>query len=290
MNETEHILYEEFYEMFEIVHKTESIIFSMPLHMHNAVEIYLNLTDVPQILLGTKLIPFHKNTLLVIPAYCAHKVIAPKGLVYERYILTIHTKWLENIFGKNFEKYCAFFMDTENPRIFHLTEEEKDKFVESFSNLTQCADLNIFEKLQIFFSILAKIQKMTKHNNGKLAEDTNMQIQGPAGLVSAMMNYINAHLCENITVEEIADSLYLNHDYASRIFKKYTNISVKQFVMLQRITKAKQLLLEGNSVSETQNMLGFNSYEHFFKTFKKVTGMTPKAYIACYTNGRKNDR
>ena len=81
-------------------------------------------------------------------------------------------------------------------------------------------------------------------------------------------------------MEEIAEHLLLNHDYVSRIFKKYMNTTIKQFITIQRITKAKQFLLEGKSVAETQAILGYGSYEHFFRTFKKVTGMTPKEFLS----------
>lgn len=282
MSRTERVLHEELYDAFEVVHKTESGIFTMPPHTHNGVEVYLNLTDVPNILLGTKVVPFCKNTLLLIPAYCIHKVIAPESLVYERYIMTIHMAWLENVIGEEFERQYAYFKDAQNPLVFHLEEEETNRFVDYFAALLQCADSLKFEKLHIFFSILSQIHQIAKSDTGTVTEYDAAQAVGTAGLVSAMINYINAHLNENITVEDIADSLYLNHDYAARIFKKYVNTTIKQFVVLQRMTKAKQLLLEGKSVAETQKILGYNSYEHFFKTFKKVTGMTPKEYRELY--------
>lgn len=282
MGEIENTLYEKFYETFEIVHKVESGAFPMPPHIHNAVEIYLVLTDVPHILLGTNVIPFPKNTLLLIPTYCVHRIIVPEELVYERYILTIHTGWLQQVIGKDFEKYFAYFKDGDNPLVFHLDEEEKRDFANMFSSLAKCAKQNRFEKLKIFFDILARMHQLAESNNGIVTEYTEMQEAGPYGLVSAMMNYINTHLNENFTVEDIAGYLHLNHDYAARVFKKYVNVSVKRFVVMQRITKAKQLLLEGHSVSETQNLLGFNSYEHFFKIFKKVTGMTPREYRERY--------
>lgn len=282
MDRAENVLYEEFYETFEIVHKTENSIFTMPPHTHNAVEIYLNLTDVPNILLGSNVIPFPRNTMLLIPAYCIHKVIAPESWIYERYILTIHTAWLEHIIGKDFNEKYGYLKDAQNPLVFHLKEEDAKKFAAQFFSLLQCSNADQFKKLQIFFSVLSGIHCMVGSNMGNAAEYYDEPAQGTAGLVSAMMNYINTHLCENITVKDVADSLYLNHDYAARIFKKYVNTTVKQFTVLQRVTKAKQLLLEDHSVSETQSMLGFNSYEHFFKTFKKVTGMTPKEYREFY--------
>lgn len=282
MYEMEKVLYHEFDETFEIEYKMEKNGYSMPPHIHNAIEVYLVLTDVPHILLGTKVIPFPKNTLLMIPAYCVHRILVPEDLVYERFILSIHTVWLQDIIGKDFEKYYTYFKDGENPLVFHLNEEEKDEFVVMFSSLAMCACQNKFEKLRIFFDILTRMHQMVENNCGTAVDYTEMKATRAHGLVSEMMNYINAHLNENFTVEEIANYLHINHDYAARIFKKYVNVSVKQFAVLQRITKAKQLLLEGHSVSETQNILGFNSYEHFFKTFKKVTGVTPKEYKERY--------
>ena len=99
-----------------------------------------------------------------------------------------------------------------------------------------------------------------------------------------MIEYINEHLYENIKIQDIADNFFLSEDYAAKIFKQYTNSPIGNYITIQRITKAKQLLREGNSVSETQALTGYSSYEHFFRTFKKTTGMTPKEYRNAYMN------
>lgn len=280
------ILYAGFNDMFEIVHKKEKGGFKMPPHMHNAIEIYFNMTDVPNVLLGTNLLPFSKDTLLIIPSYCVHKVMSAEELRYERYILTINTGWLESVLGETINNKYSYFKDSQNPLLIKLEDKEKKQLVEKFDRLIRCKEEKMFTKLNIFFEIMDWVHRITRMTSKTIAEYVGEYPSGTAKTVSEMMNYINDHLCENITVEDIADSLFINHDYASRIFKKYVNTTVKQFITLQRITRAKQLLLEGNTVTQTQNLTGYNSYEHFFRTFKKITGMTPKEYKMLYL---KND-
>src|SRR5699024_339329 len=121
----------------------------------------------------------------------------------------------------------------------------------------------------------------------EIAEQHSKHLSGTAKTVSEIVDYINSHFCENLTVKEIADHFYLNHDYIARIFKRHVNTTIKNFITIQRITKAQQLLLEGNTITQTQVKTGYTSYEHFFRTFKKITGRTPKEYQKQYFSGKR---
>lgn len=83
---------------------------------------------------------------------------------------------------------------------------------------------------------------------------------------------------ENIKIRDLADRFFLSPDHIAKTFKKYTNTPIGNYITIQRITKAKQLLREGNTVTETQQQTGYSSYEHFFRTFKKTAGISPREY------------
>lgn len=91
--------------------------------------------------------------------------------------------------------------------------------------------------------------------------------------------YVGMHLAERLLNEQIAQALFLNSDYLNRIFKKETGITLTEYIISQRIEKAKELLLtSGLSVSEIAMEVGFRSFSYFTKVFKKRTGKEPLKY------------
>lgn len=65
----------------------------------------------------------------------------------------------------------------------------------------------------------------------------------------------------------------------SRVFKQLTGMNVTDFVNAKRLVRAKELLLETDDNVETIALAcGFQGMRHFYQTFKKLTGLTPRAY------------
>ncbi len=91
------------------------------------------------------------------------------------------------------------------------------------------------------------------------------------------INYIQAHLAEDISLEAIAAELDMSRYYFCRLFKQSTGISPYQYVIQCRIDRAKALLLQGQqSIADVALQVGFTSQSHFTKHFKRLVGATPK--------------
>lgn len=93
--------------------------------------------------------------------------------------------------------------------------------------------------------------------------------------------YIAEHISEEISRKEVADFVYLNPDYLSKLLKKETGLSFSEYVMNYRITLAKMLLqATERNIQEIAGMTGFNSASYFSKIFKQETGISPAVFRA----------
>lgn len=272
------ILHAAFNSSFEISYKNEKALYQMPPHTHNAIEIYLNLSDIPHAVIGTYALPLQKNTLLVIPSYCVHQLYPTRDIAYERYVLTINTSWLDAALGTSDIESCKYLKSSDSPLIIPISTKQLNQLSQVFDQLQNDNERGMFVRLSHFFETMELINQIAVPHSRQASDYINKHVYGTARTVSEMIDYIHVHLFEKIRIQDIADYFYLNPDYVSRIFRKYTNTTIGNYITIQRMSHARQLLREGNTISQVQQKTGYESYEHFFRTFKKTVGCTPKEY------------
>lgn len=100
-----------------------------------------------------------------------------------------------------------------------------------------------------------------------------------ASIISDSIAYINDHLTEELSLQELAAQASLSPFYFSRLFKKETGFSPHSYIITTRINNAKFLLrTSGLSIKNICFSIGFTSESSFCTTFRKETGMTPSEY------------
>lgn len=91
--------------------------------------------------------------------------------------------------------------------------------------------------------------------------------------------YIDAHYQEEIHRDQLAELVFLNTDYMSRIFKKEKGISISTYILQKRVDEAKKLLVQSNLPINTVSLyVGYSNFSYFTKMFKENTGYTPLEY------------
>lgn len=98
--------------------------------------------------------------------------------------------------------------------------------------------------------------------------------------LKAVIGYIDAHLEDELNLKTLAQVAQIDSDhYFCRLFKQSTGIAPYQYVIQQRIEKAKQLLKQENlPLAEIALMCGFCNQSAFSRTFRKLMGTTPRGY------------
>lgn len=90
---------------------------------------------------------------------------------------------------------------------------------------------------------------------------------------------MNENIYKNIDPEELAQKLGISYSWFRKVFKDYTGYAPAKYFQELKFRKAKHLLVStSHTVKEIAYMLDYNSTEHFFSLFKKMTGYTPLEY------------
>lgn len=101
----------------------------------------------------------------------------------------------------------------------------------------------------------------------------------PSKLAIEVSNYIQRHLSDSITTEDIAKHLFISRSRLSTKFKSDTGINLNEFIMREKIEEAKRLLRYSDKTAlAISSFLGFSSQSHFSNVFKKFTDKTPNEY------------
>ncbi len=206
-----------------------------------------------------------------------HYALAAEDSVYERYAF-----WLPvdafSFLSEGEEKTVGAFRDPRlgEGRVFRLRSGAESELLSRLANLR--ASLGEDEDLVTLgrlFEVLSFI-----NNN---AEDADPASRGSfereiPQIIHKVIRYVRENYQTLSGVDEIADKFYINRDYLTRIFSKYTGITVHDYIRIIRIKRAKTMLADGVGVTETAYACGFNSTSYFIRVFGKTVGVTPSKY------------
>ena len=99
-------------------------------------------------------------------------------------------------------------------------------------------------------------------------------------LICNVLDYVEAHYCEDISLRSVAEAFGYEYHYLSRLLNKSYNVRFKQLVNEYRVQHAISLLkMGGQSMTEISMICGFQSIRSFNEVFRSVTGYTPSQYV-----------
>ena len=96
--------------------------------------------------------------------------------------------------------------------------------------------------------------------------------------INHILEYINGNITAALSLDELSRRFYISKFYLSKLFKRFTGMSLYQYIIKKRVTISRDMLLSGTSVTSACMECGFNDYSNYLKAFKREFGCNPSEF------------
>lgn len=270
-------IYKDIANAIDYTHKISRTPESYEFHIHDRFEIYFFISGNVKYFIEKEVYPLKYGDLLLMNSNEIHKPFFLSYSDYERIVIHFDPAIARIFSSEHFDLLKCF---TDRPKGEHnrisLNAAQVSEILKMFKKIDNAAK-NLYDgseiiKLTGFIELLVYINRIFLDRQ-HVTEISNM----PEELVP-VFDYINNNLSGDLSLKALEQKFYMNRFYLSRLFKKSIGISIYEYILFRRISDAKRLLADGASVTKACQMVGFNDYSNFIRTFKKIVGVPPGQY------------
>lgn len=250
----------------------------VPLHWHTDVEINIPFWESPSMQIDGKSVTSKNGGFVIINSGSIHgNTQAVNDLIDDVPDILGVTLRISNSF---FKKLIPNFDILEFNTIWEpSTNRPKEIAMELTKYGYPNVRLDKYENILIDSLIYELIYYLVKENL-RLKENNLSDIEKKnQNCIREAMQYIEHNYRNPINEKDLADKFNYTPTYFSKMFKKYSNITYKEYLLITRLSAAKQQLIDTNlSITDIAMDCGFSDVRGLINTFKKYEGTTPTAF------------
>jgi AraC-like DNA-binding protein len=265
-----------------IYHETHKQL-EMKRHFHNSYQMIYVLEGKADFAIGGKTYAVDGNQILFINNLESHELKVRPG-TYKRYLLLIKPDYLQHVVNEPLLLSIFKYRPSVFSHVIHLEAGHKkeilDMLIKAQSELAGRRDF--FETCVESYirHILVFLYRNYKEYFPAASSSSSMDT------ILSIQKYIEDNYNQDITLNELSRLFYTDMYYLSHQFRKLTGFSFKEYLILQRISRAKDLLLyTSDDITQVGLNSGFNCVNHFIRMFKKIQGITPLQYRKKHLRG-----
>ncbi len=266
-------------------------------HVHETIELHFILEGQRLMFVDRETYRLSPHSAIVVNHNLIHKTSTAPGFPpdHHNFILQLDRSRFDQIlrvaglrgfddFGERFNG-VANFNDSEWQLILSVIAEFKAMCTEDKNGGTVSMEdahaflyLQALELASIFAKARRRLLRAELEANQKAIPETVVKT-GVHQKVHEVALYLQTHIHESVSLEELAQRFFMSRSYLTRSFRNVTGFSVVEYMTYIRIQKAQQLLRESDrSITEIADLCGFGNITYFEKVFKTTTGHTPVQY------------
>jgi AraC-like DNA-binding protein len=268
---------------YEIFHYSNTNLSGISLHHHDFYECYLFLSGDVTYLIEGKSYQLKPGDIVLINSKELHQAFVNReDSTYERYVLWINPAFLRQL-SNEMTDLTRCFEYPERKNVLRVDYEWQQNIRILMNKLILMERFQGIGRELLYRSyiteLLVYVNNLTFNENVRLDVDVKK-----SNLIDSIMDYINSHIDEDITIDALSEHTYLSKFHLSREFKKHTGTTLHRYILQKKLIAAKELILKDIPITHVYEQCGFGDYSNFFRAFKNEYGMTPKQFYEAMKN------
>ncbi len=266
---------------FEIQHKRDTFLEDVELHHHDFYEIYYLISGDVTYAIEGRMYHVVPGDILFLNPMELHQVSIKKDVdAYERYVLWIDPAMLTRL--STMTTNLGRCLDKERPTYcnqLRVPAEYKSEIKKLMDEIYKESDTTGFGVDVMETALLSRLLVLLN----RLSENdkpVDKEQEGGSKLITDIIDYINAHYGEQLSLEDIAEKLYVSKYHLSHEFRKQMGTGVYRYIQKKRVQIARQMLANGEKPYDVYTQCGFRDYAGFYRAFTTEYGIGPREFVS----------
>ncbi|MBO7184594.1 MAG: helix-turn-helix domain-containing protein [Oscillospiraceae bacterium] len=266
-------------EDFELQYKKDKYLQDVELHHHDFHEIYFLISgDVTYTIESRQYHVMPGDLLLISPQELHQICVRPEMSDYERFVLWVDPQLLSRISTPLSD--LAKHLGSSGPNrgnLLRLKPEDTSHVLKLFEQLWQESESDNYGsdllRQSLLIQLLVTINRFATNPSGHLEE-----IAHSSRAISEVVDYVNLHYSEPLSLDMLAELVYVSKYHLSHEFNRQVGTSVYRYIQKKRLLIARHLLAQGKKPNEVYSNCGFSDYAGFYRAFRAEYAISPREY------------
>ena len=241
-------------------------------HFHDFDKIVLLISGSVDYAVEDKVYSLRPWDMLLVRHHTIHKALIDNSVPYERIIIYLDRQYFDRVLPGAELRACFERADATGQHLLTLEGEPRAALSAALSAFEESLNDGEFGAQAMRDTLMMQLRIRINRAAAAAPEREEKKLDEK---IERTLSYINENLTRELTVDALADRVYLSRYHFMRLFKAQTGATVHAYIRRKRLLYAARLIREGVNANKAAFDSGFADYSTFHRAFTESFGMSP---------------